>query len=311
MLFGSTRLHAAALPETAEAALLKLYPGADIGSTSLESDANVAYYLVSFEHKKKKLMIEITEKGEVRELKTPVEWGTLPAAVKTAAKEGMGRGKIHQAYRVERRGSTRSGAFVKVVPAEVYYEIDYRLHSRIRELFYYKDGKAVTDRMYDRIGESKAGGKESTPAARMKASASREKRAEEGEETVPLKDLAPAIVRAATEKVKGVKVTSARIVTEDDEFFFELKGALGPNRYDFRVDGSGKVIAMEKAIPLNKLPKAVTEALKRDFTFGKLDSAEVVEKGGAKTYKVSLLTRGERIEVVLTPAGVILSQKAY
>jgi transcriptional regulator len=72
---------------------------------------------------------------------------------------------------------------------------------------------------------------------------------------------------------------------------------------------SGGVQAGEDKIPLDKLPKAVEEAVKKRFPKAELVAAakETVDK---KTeYEVILKNEGQKIDVTLTPDGVILGME--
>jgi hypothetical protein len=72
---------------------------------------------------------------------------------------------------------------------------------------------------------------------------------------------------------------------------------------------SGGVQAGEEKIPLDKLPKAVVEAVKKRFPKAELVAAakETVDK---KTeYEVILKNEGQKIDVTLTPDGVILGME--
>jgi len=67
------------------------------------------------------------------------------------------------------------------------------------------------------------------------------------------------------------------------------------------------VRADEEKVPLDKLPKAVTEAVKKRFPKAELleASKEVVDK---KTeYEVTIKNEGQKIDVTLTPEGVLLT----
>jgi Putative beta-lactamase-inhibitor-like, PepSY-like len=72
---------------------------------------------------------------------------------------------------------------------------------------------------------------------------------------------------------------------------------------------SGGVEAGEEKVPLDKLPKAVVEAVKKRFPKAELVAAakETVDK---KTeYEVILKNEGQKIDVTLTPEGTILGME--
>lgn len=62
----------------------------------------------------------------------------------------------------------------------------------------------------------------------------------------------------------------------------------------------------EEKVPLDKLPKAVTEAVKKRFPKAELVSASKEKEGDKYEYEVSIRDEGKKIDVTLTPEGVIL-----
>jgi hypothetical protein len=64
--------------------------------------------------------------------------------------------------------------------------------------------------------------------------------------------------------------------------------------------------ADEEKVPLDKLPKAVTEAVKKRFPDAELKSAEKEKEDGKTVYEVAIENKGQKIEVTLTPEGAII-----
>jgi hypothetical protein len=62
----------------------------------------------------------------------------------------------------------------------------------------------------------------------------------------------------------------------------------------------------EEKVPLDKLPKAVVEAVKAKFPKAELVSAEKENEDGKIVYEVAIKNEGSRIEVIVTPEGKIL-----
>jgi hypothetical protein len=63
--------------------------------------------------------------------------------------------------------------------------------------------------------------------------------------------------------------------------------------------------ADEEKVPLDKLPKAVVEAVKKRFPEAELVSAEKETEDGKTVYEVAIKHKGQSIEVTLTPEGAI------
>src|SRR5262245_46733015 len=63
----------------------------------------------------------------------------------------------------------------------------------------------------------------------------------------------------------------------------------------------------EEKVPLDKLPKAVVDSVKKRFPDAKLVSAEKEKDDNGKTvYEVAIKDKDQSIEVTLTPEGVIV-----
>lgn len=64
--------------------------------------------------------------------------------------------------------------------------------------------------------------------------------------------------------------------------------------------------ADEEKVPLDKLPKAVVEAVKKRFPDAQLVSAEKETEDGKTVFEVNIKNKGQTIEVTLTPEGTIV-----
>jgi len=65
--------------------------------------------------------------------------------------------------------------------------------------------------------------------------------------------------------------------------------------------------ADEEKIELDKLPKAVTEAIKKAYPDGEMKSAEKEKEDGKEVYEVVVKNKDQTLEITLTPEGKILS----
>ena len=65
----------------------------------------------------------------------------------------------------------------------------------------------------------------------------------------------------------------------------------------------------EEKVPLDKLPKAVVDAVKAKFEGAELVSAEKEKEDGKEVYEVAIKHKGHNIEVTLTPDGKIVSME--
>jgi uncharacterized membrane protein YkoI len=63
----------------------------------------------------------------------------------------------------------------------------------------------------------------------------------------------------------------------------------------------------EEKIPLEKVPKAVLDAVKAKFPKAKLVSAEKEKEDGKVVYEINIKDGGKTVEVTVTPEGKIVS----
>lgn len=71
------------------------------------------------------------------------------------------------------------------------------------------------------------------------------------------------------------------------------------------VSFAGDAIAEEKAVPLDKLPKTVTEAIKKMFPKAELIEATQDEEDGDVEYEVTVKENGKRIDITVEADGKI------
>jgi hypothetical protein len=67
------------------------------------------------------------------------------------------------------------------------------------------------------------------------------------------------------------------------------------------------VRADEEKVPLDKVPKAVTDAVKAKFPDAKVVGAEKETEDGKTVYEIAIDNKGRKIEVTLTPEGKIVT----
>jgi hypothetical protein len=97
-----------------------------------------------------------------------------------------------------------------------------------------------------------------------------------------------------------------------DEGNYEVNFTIDKVKNSAIFDKDGKWLEKEAVIKESDLPKSVKSALKRDFKGYKLSEAEKVETPDKGIeYHVGINTKaGEAFELVYSPAGEMLSQKA-
>jgi hypothetical protein len=73
------------------------------------------------------------------------------------------------------------------------------------------------------------------------------------------------------------------------------------------VGASGGARAGEEKVPLDKLPKAVADGVKKRFPDAELTEASKEDENGKTVYEVSIKDKGHNIDVTLTPEGTLVS----
>lgn len=63
----------------------------------------------------------------------------------------------------------------------------------------------------------------------------------------------------------------------------------------------------EDKVPLDKVPKAVLDAVKAKFKGAELVSAQTEKEDGKLVYEINLKHKGHKVDVTLTPEGKIVS----
>jgi putative PepSY-like beta-lactamase-inhibitor len=68
----------------------------------------------------------------------------------------------------------------------------------------------------------------------------------------------------------------------------------------------GGIRANEAKVALDKLPKPVLEAVKAKFPEAKLVRAEKEKEEGKTQYEVTILSKGQSMQVIVTPEGAVV-----
>jgi hypothetical protein len=71
----------------------------------------------------------------------------------------------------------------------------------------------------------------------------------------------------------------------------------------------GTLRADEEKVALDKVPKAVLEAVKARFPDAKMLSAEIEKEDGKTVYEIAIKDKDQKIEVTVTPDGKIVSME--
>ncbi len=122
-----------------------------------------------------------------------------------------------------------------------------------------------------------------------------------GEEKISREDLPKAVRKAVAEKFPKAKIRGVSKEVEHGKTTFEVEMTIKDRSVDAVFNAKGKVLEIEKEIPVSKLPRKVREELEEHFPGAKIEKAEAVTRGehGPVVYEVDL-------EAVLTADGKIV-----
>jgi hypothetical protein len=143
------------------------------------------------------------------------------------------------------------------------------------------------------------------------------------EKQIDAKDLPKAVTKAVeakypkasleeimeVNKVEGKKEKPIHyeivIVTADKKKLEVIVSLDGKSIKGEKAEGDKNKEAGEEKVPLDKLPKAVKDAVVKRFPKAELKGAEKEIENGKAVYEVAIVYKGQKIEVTLTPKGEI------
>jgi hypothetical protein len=134
------------------------------------------------------------------------------------------------------------------------------------------------------------------------------------DETIKVSDLPKAVTAALKAKYPKGELTKAVKEEEDGKTVYEVVVANEGEKLEVAVSASGKLLEVEQAIAAEKLPSAVTTAIKAKYPEAKIKKAEQIVKfeGDSgqereKSFEVVLAAEGKAdFEVEVSAAGKII-----
>ncbi len=126
---------------------------------------------------------------------------------------------------------------------------------------------------------------------------------EDTETKVKMKDLPPAVQRAVAEQSKGATLKGLAKEVEDGKTFYEAELKVNGRTRDVSFDETGKVVSVEQEIPIDSIPAAAREAIKKQAGAGKIKLVEQVTKGSLVYYEAHVKTGGKESEIEVKADG--------
>ncbi len=126
------------------------------------------------------------------------------------------------------------------------------------------------------------------------------------EETIPIKKLPEAVLKAIKKKFPRAEIEKASKEVEDGKTTYEVELEIEDRSVNVAMKADGTILEIEKEIPLDEAPKAVKKKLAAKYPGAKIGKIEEVTKGedGPVHYEVAISH-----EVVLTAKGKIVKAK--
>jgi hypothetical protein len=123
------------------------------------------------------------------------------------------------------------------------------------------------------------------------------------EEKISPKKLPAAVRKAVKKKFPEAKYRGAAKEVADGKTTYEVELTVEGRAVDAIMSPEGKILEVEREVPVAKLPAAVKKALAAKYPGAKIEKAETLTKGedGPLHYEIVIKT-----EVVLTPKGKVV-----
>ena len=127
---------------------------------------------------------------------------------------------------------------------------------------------------------------------------------EKKENTLALKDLAPAVQKTIQAELKGGEIKSIGKETEHGVAQYEVETMLNGKHRDFNVDTKGKLLLVEEETSIDSIPAAAKAAILKKVGDGKLGMVENFMRGGETMYEVAYTTKaGKKHEALVKADG--------
>ncbi len=132
------------------------------------------------------------------------------------------------------------------------------------------------------------------------------------EEKVPLDKVPEAVMKAVKAKFPGAKLLGASTEKENGKTVYEVSLKYKGHHHDVTVEPEGKIVSIEREIPVKDLPRAIADGLEAKYPKATHKKAEELIKGDGTHhgYEVVVVTAdGGTVEVVLDLKGKILKEE--
>jgi hypothetical protein len=126
------------------------------------------------------------------------------------------------------------------------------------------------------------------------------------EEKIPVEKLPAAVTKAVKRKFPKARIQAASREVEDGATTYEVELKVEGRSVDLALNADGKILEIEKEVPVNELPRAVAKRLAARYPGARIEKVEEITRGedGPVHYEVAI-----KAEVVFTAKGKIVKPK--
>ena len=123
------------------------------------------------------------------------------------------------------------------------------------------------------------------------------------------KALPANVLQAFRSNYPKARITGATKETVKGETSYEISCNDSTTKRDIHYSADGKLIETEEEITVDKLPNAISNAISKQFTKGKIMKIELSVKDFNTAYEVLIRDKKKKFEVVFSPDGSVVSTK--
>lgn len=116
---------------------------------------------------------------------------------------------------------------------------------------------------------------------------------------IKMKDLPPAVQKAAHEQTKGAELKGLSKEVENGKTFYEVETVVNDHGRDLLLDKTGTLVEVEEEVALDSIPAPVKSAIAKKAAGGKITKVEMITKGPSVSYEAAITKTGKKLEVAV------------
>jgi len=129
------------------------------------------------------------------------------------------------------------------------------------------------------------------------------------EDKITREQLPRAVVKSVESKFPQGKIKEATKETEEGKTTYEVDLQVDDQKVEVKLGENGTILEIEKEIPVSRVPKAVSDAVKAKYADAEFKEAEEVLEGETTTFEIVISSDGAMRELKLAVDGKILEDE--